>query len=691
MQRIITILTFLLFPAILFAQESHCGSTEMQNKLYENNPQLLIDQQKLDAFLQDWVATHPADLRDESLYIIPIVFHVIHDYGTENISDAQVRDAVRILNEDFRKLNADTSSIVSAFKDVAGDVQFEFRLANKTPAGTCSNGIEHIHSLQTNIGDDGSKLSGWPRGNYFNVWIVKSMEPGVAGYAYLPGSVSAPWFAGVDGVIILSNYVGSIGTGNYGTARALTHEIGHSMNMNHCWGSNNSPGVECGDDGVSDTPETKGWQSCNLNGSICNSPIIENVQNFMEYSFCSKMFTEQQGVLMRNLIALETAQRNNLWTSTNLIATGTDDTIETVCTPYVAIYSSPKMACTGSAVTFHDISWNGDADTRAWDFGDGITSTEKDPIITFNAPGWKTVSITLANEAGTVTKTFDKYILISDGGTGQYQPLYWESFENETTITNDWVVQNIEENSSKWDRVNFAGHNTSSSVRLNNFNNMNGDVDNLISPSVDLSAGGNTYLNFYYSCGAHATALDEIADQLTVFSSTNCGQTWLQRAYYKSADLANAGYYNYEYVPGSASPWKGKSILLPSSLYVPNVRFKFEYKTNGHGNNIYLDEINVSGNPVGIQDPYASTFTLAVNPNPINETSVIFITQKFSGNINLRVVDLEGRTVATIYDDFMSEGEHKINMGNNLNGRAGMFFLVANDGNSISRIKLVAE
>ena len=43
----------------------------------------------------------------ETTYVIPVVFHIIHDNGPENISDAQVQDAIRILNDDLNRLNAD--------------------------------------------------------------------------------------------------------------------------------------------------------------------------------------------------------------------------------------------------------------------------------------------------------------------------------------------------------------------------------------------------------------------------------------------------------------------------------------------------------------------------------------------------------------------------------------------------------
>src|SRR4026208_1332474 len=94
----------------LKAQETnYCGASEKEKELRQSHPEILIEEQKLDQFVKDWITSNAATLRDEQLYVIPIVFHIIHDYGAENISDDQVRDAVRILNEDYQLRNADTS------------------------------------------------------------------------------------------------------------------------------------------------------------------------------------------------------------------------------------------------------------------------------------------------------------------------------------------------------------------------------------------------------------------------------------------------------------------------------------------------------------------------------------------------------------------------------------------------------
>jgi hypothetical protein len=118
--------------SLLSAQDlKHCGTTEMMNKLYADHPELLQLQEQYDQDIREYTPSTTRD--DEGVFVIPIVFHVIHNYGSEHISDAQVEDEVRILNDDYRKLNADTAAIVNAFLGIAADAKVEFRLAQKTP------------------------------------------------------------------------------------------------------------------------------------------------------------------------------------------------------------------------------------------------------------------------------------------------------------------------------------------------------------------------------------------------------------------------------------------------------------------------------------------------------------------------------------------------------------------------------
>ena len=75
------------------------------------------------------------------IYTIPLVFHVLHNGGPENISRSQIEDAVAILNRDYRLQNADANNVQSVFAGMPADIEIEFQLATKAPNGQCFSGI----------------------------------------------------------------------------------------------------------------------------------------------------------------------------------------------------------------------------------------------------------------------------------------------------------------------------------------------------------------------------------------------------------------------------------------------------------------------------------------------------------------------------------------------------------------------
>ena len=72
---------------------------------------------------------------------IPVVVHVLYNTPGQNISNAQIRSQIDVLNRDFRKLNADTGFVPAAFKHLAADCRIEFRLATTDPSGRATSGI----------------------------------------------------------------------------------------------------------------------------------------------------------------------------------------------------------------------------------------------------------------------------------------------------------------------------------------------------------------------------------------------------------------------------------------------------------------------------------------------------------------------------------------------------------------------
>lgn len=698
-----TITTMLLFAALatrVAAQHDNhsdhllCGTDMMMQKVFAEHPEIKADFERREAeaaeadrlaFLEGY-RDQSRGMMQTPIYTIPVVFHIIHDYGSENISDAQVRDAVRIMNEDYNKDNADTSSIVPTFQGIAADAQIQFKLANLDPNGNCTNGIDRIVSNETYIGDDGSKLNSWPRSKYLNIWVVKNISNGAAGYAYLPGTAPT---ASVDGIIILSTYVGSIGTGNTTTARALTHEIGHFLNLQHVWGSSNNPNVACGNDNVSDTPVTKGWTTCNLTtNDVCNNNVEENVQNFMDYSYCYRMFTNGQKTRMHNALNSGMGQRSSLWTNSNLNATGVNNNPPNTCAPKADFAPATSISiCAGSSVNFSDLSWNSDATAWSWSFSGGTpsTSTLQNPTIQYTTPGIYDVTLTASNTSGSNTKTRTGHIVVLPATAAYNNTFYSESFENSTQVAADWIINNPG-GGSAFQQTTTAGYTGVASMKLNNYTTTtDGLIDELITPSINLTAINSPSLTFRWAYRQTNTA---DADKLRLLASTDCGRTWVQR-WVKSGTNLNSvsGTQTSAFTPTTAQ-WALASVVVTTYANEPNMRFKFEF-TSGGGNSVYIDDVNITG-PAGLADLTNGIEQFMVFPNPTSEQATISVTLAEKQDLELQVLDITGRVVNSFGGGLQPAGSHNYQL-NTAALPAGIYFVQLQSGGKTTTQKLIVQ
>ncbi|HEY0979004.1 MAG TPA: M43 family zinc metalloprotease, partial [Flavobacteriales bacterium] len=305
-----TLLSFTALATLCWSGEANaqlnCGTDEMHRKLLLENPALAEQEASAERDLQELLQAmrNNRDGEDTVTYYIPVVFHILHDpthtssannADAHNISDAQCLSALNILNRDFRKDNADTSLLYHGWGDLAAGIRIQFRLATKDPFGNCTNGINRITTLRSSRSADFSKLDPWQRNRYLNVWVVNSIgSEGTAGYSNYPSSVTDAVGALRDGVLILNNYFGLISGGTTqgdGASRALTHEVGHWLNLAHVWGDNNgedgapagSMSATCGNDGVEDTPITRGHSNCAVDARfdfLCNSDKLNVFYDF---------------------------------------------------------------------------------------------------------------------------------------------------------------------------------------------------------------------------------------------------------------------------------------------------------------------------------------------------------------------------------------------------------------------------
>jgi PKD repeat protein len=81
--------------------------------------------------------------------------------------------------------------------------------------------------------------------------------------------------------------------------------------------------------------------------------------------------------------------------------------------PKAKFVAGPTTGPARLEVTFSDLSSN-EPTSWSWDFGDGQTSTERDPSHTYDQPGDYTVSLTVSNDYGSDTKTEVDYISVGE-------------------------------------------------------------------------------------------------------------------------------------------------------------------------------------------------------------------------------------------------------------------------------------
>ncbi|MFN8323401.1 MAG: M43 family zinc metalloprotease [Chitinophagales bacterium] len=632
----------------LAQSENLCGSDFMRQQLLQKHPEILQSEQELQNFTNQF---NPQEGQRSGPIIIPVVFHILHRGGSENITDAQVLDQMRILNEDYNQLNSDLSAVIPSFQSLIANIGIEFRLASKDPEGNCTNGIEHIWGSQTYGGTDFCKLNPWPRDNYLNVWVYSKMENGVAGYAYLPGSVpNVGELPMIDGINILSQYIGSVGTSSLNTSRALTHEIGHYLNLKHPWGDTNSPGVACGDDDVNDTPITKGWLYCPSSNSakVCNPNVIENYQNFMDYSYCSKMFTEGQKTRMLASLNNGTASRSSLWSTGNLTVTGVDQIPAPSCAPICDFSANKLFVCVGTPVTYTDNSYNGDITTRLWDLPGASVSTSSTPsvTVTYSSAGTYPVTLNVVNANGSSTKTQH---LVTVKETSGFVAPYYTGFEDPNEFDYWWAPVNVDRDEPKFQYCNFAGRFASKSVFLNTYRNRaDMNIDELISPPFNCSTLDNNTakLSFYYSFATWNSQFDfyssniTFPDSMVVLASKDCGNTWTKIYSDGTNGLFNAAYQDGYFVPGTDWIfWKKVSANIPVAFRVADVRFRLVVMSSHEANNFYLDDWNVGLAPTGIQETVFED--VRVFPNPF--TSTIRIEYVTGSQTTFELHDVAGR------------------------------------------------
>ena len=327
--------------------------------------------------------------------IVPVVVHIIHDDGPENVSDEVVQEAIDALNRNINgQSNLFESRTPDVFAALRGVPNVEFRLARTDPNGESTNGIVRVKSPLTNEPSPRNavkSVSYWNSYQYFNIWVIKKFLPEsngntLLGFAQFPFSGSMA----TDGVVLIYSEF------NDPSSSTLTHEAGHWLGLCHPW---DCVAGTCGDDNIFDTPPAR---EANYGVSFNNFPYHVGLQNqgciadsmnwagemfmnYMDYTpdqFTTMFSKGQVEVINETLEGDGTVPgfRQYMWSEVNIDETGTSDGfLPPTCTKQLNIFENNDayQVCIGEETWFRSNSriFGNSISSVEWDFGDGTTTS----------------------------------------------------------------------------------------------------------------------------------------------------------------------------------------------------------------------------------------------------------------------------------------------------------------------------
>jgi hypothetical protein len=668
-----------------------CGTMQLLEQRFKSNPELKIkfEQRRIEfnkAFREDKykLANGASTLRGadtRTIYNIPIVFHIVLS-NPNVVTDAQIQAQLNILNKNYLGSNEDSVKIPAAFKSLFGKSGIQFCLAERTPDGESTTGIERITTTQTSFGADNkvkySSTRGanvWRSDKYFNVWIC-NLSNNVLGYSTFPsdGVVEE------QGVVVDFRSLPGGSLTNYNTGKTVVHESGHFFNLFHIWGDDN--GSCSGSDDVDDTPnQANSTLGCPTGIKTDNCTPSGNgimYQNFMDYTddACMVMFTKQQVSRMEAALVAFRPSLLNSNGCTSPVVKNFDVQLKTINQP-------EQRICTNSFTPAVTINNRGIQTLTSLNIS---TKIDDGVITTYNWTGSLAKSgstnVTL-NNLTTTTGNHSLTVYVSSPNNNQdedatndtitvafqyYLPVTGvsESFEGATFPPPAWDIVNPDK-SVTWKRITGVAKTGNASVMIDNFNySATRNKDDLRMPNITIPNVDSAFLSFNVAAAAY-TALNTPAndwDTLEVLMSTDCGQSYT--SIYKkwgSSLVTRTTPATSFYVPAQ-NEWRKDSLNLAEYINRENILIAFR-NTAGNENAIYLDDINLRTVTI---NPNLKSKGILVTPNP---TDGVIAVQFYPPPANLKAIQvysITGQKVAEVLVNGPAGNNYRLNISNFASG-----------------------
>jgi PKD repeat protein len=242
-----------------------------------------------------------------------------------------------------------------------------------------------------------------------------------------------------------------------------------------------------------------------------------------------------------------------------------------------------RTNCNSLTVPFVDTSL-GNPTSWAWTFTGGTpaTSTEKNPVVSYNSSGVFPVTLVASNGNGGGTPlTKNSFITVTD----PEETSFTESFEG-IFPPGGWEINNID-NALTWEKRSDAGRGSASCMIMNDADNKVGDIDEITLNPLNLTTG---ITDFSFDV-AYAKFDKDSPDVLEVLISKDCGVTW-NKLYTKTHTILETAVSSdpNNWIPTLDSEWRAERILLDGYKGEANVLIKFR-SISGFGSRIWIDNV----------------------------------------------------------------------------------------------------
>lgn len=640
MTKQLYVLLFCLFGSILASgqghHEVHCITDEILADQIKSNPSLLAKQQASDAATLAYANSASKKSAGCDIRIIPCVFHIIHDNGTENISDETVDAYVKQVNDVFSFNNIDLNDLDTTWHRMATNMQIEMRLAQIDPDGNPTDGIVRVEDKGTaGAFDEIKELSRWDPDKYLNIWVVRTINyPGISGtvlgYAYFPFMEDEERTK--SGIVIRSDVL---------NRATLPHELGHYLNLYHPFQGGCTTDEDCATAGdrVCDTPPMfRSTSGCPNNANTCtnNTPDLPDmIVNIMDYSSCRSILTHGQKDRVDAVLADDRAE---LVSIDNLYATGVIDSSYSFGKPIADFSADVIEICEGDDVEFSDRSCTDiDQTDYKWIFPSGVPSAAftRDANVTYAKAGTYDATLIISNSSGADTLIKKALIKVTSAVSAIKAP-FNSNFEDDGFPYDGWS-SNAEGDETHWEITDKAARNGNSSLYIFNQSVSASDKEFTFStPEIDLTTANVFQLNFDL---AYARSSTTASERLEIYAVSTCKDANILR--YQGSSFAMRTTDEIlvtEFIPTS-SQWQTVTVDLNIVRSFTSVSFLFRFVSNGD-QNIYIDNLRIGDWAASVTETPAAN--LSLYPNPSTGTVKINGMHPFS-DVNVNVRDLSGK------------------------------------------------